>query len=170
MPGCDTPGIIFVIMRNNYYFPDNNYIPMINPDSKLANYRSKRVVTPVFCRTPMSDHERKTWTSKDGTTDFIYLLQDTHLINICKILHDIIDTYNQTFSNYTSKAIAERCLNEAIVAAVAIRYVGHELYLRSIITVDLNTQLEGISGCIDESDYKYPGFVHCDNGSITFRK
>jgi hypothetical protein len=125
------------------------------------------VTTPVYCRIPLQDHDIKTWTSRDGTEEFIYLLQDSHLLNICKILHDIIETYNKCDGMFTSKALMRRAIDEAVVAAVALRYVGYELHLRNIVFNDVD--MEKISPYISDADFMYRGFVHNESGMVTFK-
>lgn len=135
-------------------------------ENRMKEYKSKPVIIPVPYRMTSDDHKEKTWTSKNGNCQLIIEMDDQHLMNIIMMLKGVIETFNHLPRSVVSESFYRMAKDEAIVAAVAIHYIGRELTIRGIQVPEIN--LDRISKYINKKDFSNDGFVDNKDKPLSF--
>ena len=126
--------------------------------SKLSEYRSKPMEELSNYKTAPYNHGAYDWISQDGTRTNVQELDDSHLLNIYRILAKSISMAQEDIKIYQNTiAFAEQIdAGAEIVMDVAladtmenldtfneqIRYIGHEIYKRGLLINKFDKYIE----------------------------
>lgn len=144
--------------------------------SKLRSYKSSHIGNLSVFKYPAMNHNKKTWTSKDGRVFLIREMDTMHLWNTYRMLLKIVesgDKIEEAYENVVSfmdsmqgemacyaaerelKSIHE-FLSTVDIARNALQYIGHELYKREVGVPKLPPK--NLKEKINRADNLYGGF------------